>query len=101
MMEPDEDEDQTRLCSRCARRPRWSRHAGCKFCIQCGGRSVIKSLKHRKGGTSRKVEPKPWVAARRVRYYELRALGVRSAEALILSGNSAKHAAAVQALTKR
>jgi hypothetical protein len=34
-MEPDDDEDPTRTCLKCGKRPRWSHHGACKHCVEC------------------------------------------------------------------
>lgn len=47
-LEPDEDEDPVRKCVACGFRPRWSRDARCRYCIECNPHSVRRSLKVRK-----------------------------------------------------
>jgi hypothetical protein len=47
-MEPDEDEDPTRLCAKCEVRPRYSKHGCCRNCLQCAGRQAIKCIRRRK-----------------------------------------------------
>lgn len=47
-LEPDEDEDPTRICVKCEIRPRWSRHGTCRRCVECAGRTVARCILRRK-----------------------------------------------------
>lgn len=47
-LEPDEDEDPTRICVKCEIRPRWSRHGTCRHCVECAGRTVARCILRRK-----------------------------------------------------
>lgn len=71
MMEPDEDEDPTRICVKCGIRPRWSRHGQCTRCVECAGKAVAYCIRVRK-------EPTPVESihqSRTERYHRLRRAG--------------------------
>jgi hypothetical protein len=82
-MEPDEDEDPTRLCAKCGLRPRWSKHGACRHCAPCAGvRNLTFCLRARKTDEPpRKVTPSPAAARQQERYHELRRLGMPSHQA--------------------
>jgi hypothetical protein len=65
-MEPDEDEDPTRLCAKCGTRPRWSRMGNCTTCVECGGRYVAKCISRRKQDGFRLLTPDEKRERRRV-----------------------------------
>lgn len=69
-LEPDEDEDPTRICAKCGVRPRWSRHGTCKRCVECAGTTVRRCILARK---NERWEPAPHNARRRQRYAAMKA----------------------------
>lgn len=91
MIEPDEDEDPTRLCAKCEQRPRWSKHGACRNCAVCAGsRGLSFCLRRRKSDEpSRKVQLPKHAQLRLDRYHALRALGATSAEAVLGAGSVA------------
>jgi hypothetical protein len=48
MIDVDEDEDPTRICTKCKLKPRWSRHGTCRRCVDCAGRTVARCIRLRK-----------------------------------------------------
>lgn len=70
-LEPDEDEDPTRVCVKCGLRPRWSRHQSCTRCVECAGKAVAYCIRVRKEPTPIGCIQQP----RTRRYHQLRAAG--------------------------
>jgi hypothetical protein len=78
-LEPDEDEDPIRKCVKCGFRPRWSRDARCKYCIECGSNSMLRSLRVRKDREGCPTAAEALTERRRQRnerYHALRRAGV-------------------------
>lgn len=101
MIEPDEDEDDTRLCAHCGVRPRWSKHGTCKRCAVCTGGKLRAYILHRKNETPpKKVVQSAQVKARMARYHTLRGLGMNSADARHWCTSAAKFGPVHRFLTK-
>jgi hypothetical protein len=86
MIEGDEDEDPTRVCSKCEQRPRWSRHRNCRYCVVCNPKSALGALRQRKNGAPLKPDT-PHKQACRARYAQLLEAGATWREAARLCGN--------------
>lgn len=81
-IEPDEDEDPTRICTKCEERPRWSRHGCCRLCVECAGKNVAWCIRVRKSEEAPKSKvPSRCDALCRQRYDTLRRLGATSKQA--------------------
>jgi hypothetical protein len=79
VLEPDEDEDPSRLCAVCSARPRWSKHGNCTRCAVCAGPELRKLILHRK--KDQQFCTVPAIVRIRERYHALRRLGATIAEA--------------------
>jgi hypothetical protein len=85
VIEPDADEDPTRVCVKCEQRPRWSRHGRCRYCLQCNPKSALASLRVRKHGPAVKPDT-PYKQACRARYALLVAAGATPQQASAVCG---------------
>ncbi len=79
MIEPDEEEDPTRICEKCGIRPRWSRSLICKRCVECAGKAVAYCIRARKGEVPPGPSSDPRSPGHRERYARLKAAGANGA----------------------
>lgn len=95
--------DPTRLCARCEREPRWSKHPSCKLCRGCAGPAeVARKVRIRSPYLQRRPAwSKPGNVAQRERYARLTAAGVPYALRRVASKTGAATARALAGIPER
>lgn len=78
---PEDDDDTTRVCTKCGERPRWSKHGCCKRCLECAGKSARWCISVRKTGELN-LSTKPSAVLWRQRCRAIREAGGTVAQAM-------------------